>query len=315
VTIHNVTAYVALAAALVHPAVLLLATRVRFRVVDLVYPVGGPKQPWINTTGALALYLLVFVVVTSYFRWQIGRRWWKRLHYTTYALFPLYAVHSLLTDPTLRDAPIDYLDGEKVYVELCVLAVAAAAVWRVRWQQRQPPPRVHRPKRRQAAVMAVLIAACCMSPSALHAQAIGVIGGRPQDSSLMAARISAMRRDRLPANVVLRHRTELRLTPAQVKSLEALVAVESEADRARLQRMVSRSRADLGPSSMGMKTLRSWSGPIDEAALRADARRRAELQADELIEAARERRTAGAVLTPEQRAILERLDASAVRRP
>lgn len=148
VKIHNVTGWAALVFALVHPALLLLPNRIEFRVIDLLYPMSAPKQPWINTAGAAAAYLLMIVVVTSYFRFQMGRRWWKRIHFTTYALFPLYAVHAVLTDPALEDRNIDYLDGEKVFVELCVLAVVAAILVRVRWQRRQPPARVHRERRR-----------------------------------------------------------------------------------------------------------------------------------------------------------------------
>ena len=147
VQIHNLTGYAALAAALVHPALLLLPSRVAFTVVDLLLPINAPKQPLVNTAGAAATYLLLLVVATSYARFRIGRRWWKRIHFTTYALFPLYAVHSMLTDPTLGDHPIDWLDGEKVYVELCVLAVIVAIGLRVRWQRRQPAPRVHRLRR------------------------------------------------------------------------------------------------------------------------------------------------------------------------
>lgn len=150
VRIHNLTGYAALAVSLLHPALLLLPSRVRFGLLDILVPVDAPKQPWINTIGAVAVYLLIFVVVTSYYRFRIGRRWWKRMHYTTYALFPLYAVHSILTDPTLRDAAIDPLDGEKVYVELCVLLVLVAVGARVRWQMRQPPARQHRPKQARA---------------------------------------------------------------------------------------------------------------------------------------------------------------------
>ena len=146
VLIHNYTGYAALGMVLVHPALLLLPNRVEFRVIDLFYPMNAPKQPWINSAGAAAAYLLLLVVVTSYFRFQIGRRWWKRIHFTTYALFPLYAVHAILTDPALKDRNIDYLDGEKVYVELCVLAVVLAIGARVRWQGRQPQARVHRTK-------------------------------------------------------------------------------------------------------------------------------------------------------------------------
>jgi predicted ferric reductase len=151
VLIHNYTGYAALVMVLVHPALLLLPNRVDFHVVDLFYPMNAPKQPYINSTGAAAAYLLALVVVTSYFRFAIGRRWWKRIHFTTYALFPLYAVHAILTDPALKDRSIDYLDGEKVYVELCVLAVMVAIGARVRWQVEQPLARVHRPKAGKAA--------------------------------------------------------------------------------------------------------------------------------------------------------------------
>ncbi|MGH7635224.1 MAG: ferric reductase-like transmembrane domain-containing protein [Gemmatimonadaceae bacterium] len=150
VKIHNVTGWFALAASLVHPAILLLPSRVQFAVLDLFYPIDAPKQPWINTAGAVAVYLLVFVLVTSYFRFEIGRRWWKRMHFTTYALFPLYAVHSILTDPALRDRSIDYLDGEKVYVELCVLAVVLAIAARIEWQRRHPGRRKRRALRAPA---------------------------------------------------------------------------------------------------------------------------------------------------------------------
>jgi methionine sulfoxide reductase heme-binding subunit len=146
VKIHNWTGYAALSAALVHPTLILFSATERFRLKDIVYPLNAPKQAGINTLGAAALYILIFTVVTSYFRFEIGRRWWKKMHLLTYAMFPLYAVHGILTDPTLKDAPLDPFDAEKVFVELCVLAVAAAIAARIRWQVHQPPPRVHRPK-------------------------------------------------------------------------------------------------------------------------------------------------------------------------
>lgn len=93
-----------------------------------------------------ALYVLAFTVVTSYFRFEIGRKLWKPMHYATYVLFVLYAFHAVLTDPTLKDAPLDPLDAEKVYIELCILIVVVATTLRVRWSMKQPPPRHHRPK-------------------------------------------------------------------------------------------------------------------------------------------------------------------------
>lgn len=103
--------------------------------------------------GAVAFWLLAFIVTTSIL-WQerraISRRLWKRTHFATYAMFPLYAVHAIFTDPALKDRPIDPFDGEKVFIEVCILVVALAVVWRVRHQLRQPPARAHRPKTRRA---------------------------------------------------------------------------------------------------------------------------------------------------------------------
>jgi sulfoxide reductase heme-binding subunit YedZ len=146
--LHNWTAYAALAVAGAHPTILLFSSKVHFRVLDIIYPLDGPKQPVINTLGAFALYALIVVVATSYFRRTLGRAWWKRLHFTAYAMAPVFFIHGILTDPELGDAPfhVDPLDGEKLYVELCLVLVLIAAIVRLRWQLRQPPHRVHRPK-------------------------------------------------------------------------------------------------------------------------------------------------------------------------
>ena len=146
IRVHNWTGYAALALSAVHPVIILFSATAKFGIRDILLPLNAPKQPVVNTLGAAALYLLIFTVVTSYFRFDIGRRWWKRMHFATYPLFVLYAAHAILTDPNLKDAPIDPFDGEKVYVELCVLAVIVAIGLRVRWQRQQPPARAHRPK-------------------------------------------------------------------------------------------------------------------------------------------------------------------------
>lgn len=144
--LHNWTAYIALTIASTHPLIILFSSTAKFTLLDILYPVHAPRQPWVNVLGALALYALIFVVLTSYFRRELGRRTWKTLHFSAYGVAALFFVHGILTDPKLKDAPIDFLDGEKVYVELCLLLVIAAVGYRVRWQLRQPPPRVHRPK-------------------------------------------------------------------------------------------------------------------------------------------------------------------------
>jgi len=135
--IHNWNAYVALVLALLHAVLLLAVKSPAFRVIDVIYPVVGPKQPWINTIGAAALYVMIVVVVTSYYRVAIGRDRWKLLHYLTYVLAALFFVHGVFSDPTLKDNPIDYLDGEKVLVEVCALLILGLALYRWRWGVRR----------------------------------------------------------------------------------------------------------------------------------------------------------------------------------
>lgn len=130
--LHNWTAYVALAVAVAHPVVLLFIAKPRFGVLDLVLPLGSPQQPVVNTIGALALYALVFVVATSYGRHRMTRRTWKRLHYVAYGVAGSFVVHGLLADPSLAHHAVDWLDGEKVGVEICAGLLLALGMWRLR---------------------------------------------------------------------------------------------------------------------------------------------------------------------------------------
>jgi predicted ferric reductase len=137
--IHNWNGYLALCVALLHPVILLFADpKVRFRPIDIIYPVHSPVQPGFNVLGAIALYLLIFVAVTTYFRPQLGNRRWKKLHFATYALAVVFYSHAILTNPDLKDVPLDPLDGEKILVEGCALLVLAAVIWRIRMVRPTP---------------------------------------------------------------------------------------------------------------------------------------------------------------------------------
>lgn len=135
--IHNQTGLAALCVSVLHPIVLLFSSTAGFRILDIVFPAWAPKQPTINLIGAGALYTLAFVLITSYCRVQLGRRTWKTLHFTTYLVAGFAFVHSILTNPRLNSAPVDYLDGGKVYIEICLLIVLGAIFLRVRYALRK----------------------------------------------------------------------------------------------------------------------------------------------------------------------------------
>jgi sulfoxide reductase heme-binding subunit YedZ len=131
-TFHNWLGYIGLATALTHPLILLLSSTAGFRLYDIFVPIGAPTQPFESTLGAIAFYLLVIVVLTSYFRQQFAHHTWKLLHYLSYAAATIFFIHGLIEDPNLKNLPIDWIDGEKVYIEACAALVAAATIVRIR---------------------------------------------------------------------------------------------------------------------------------------------------------------------------------------
>lgn len=130
--IHNQTGLAALCVSALHPTILLFSSTAGFRWIDIVFPAWAPKQPVINLIGAGALYVLAFVLITSHYRVELGRRTWKTLHFSTYVVACLAFVHGIFTDPHLNGTPVDYLDGGKLFVEICLLIVLAATFLRVR---------------------------------------------------------------------------------------------------------------------------------------------------------------------------------------
>src|ERR1700761_492074 len=62
--IHNWTAYIAVGLIALHPMLLLFSATVKFHFVDVVLPLNSPGQTLYNCFGAVAFYLVLFVVIT-----------------------------------------------------------------------------------------------------------------------------------------------------------------------------------------------------------------------------------------------------------
>lgn len=138
--LHQWTAYCAVALTLTHPLVLLFLRAPVFRVIDLVWPIHSPLQPKLNLAGAGALYLLMLVFVSSLLRTRMGRPVWRSLHYLVFPAAVLLFLHSILTDPALKDGHPDLLDGGKIFVEAATLVsvLAVAIRWRLRGRGLRP---------------------------------------------------------------------------------------------------------------------------------------------------------------------------------
>jgi methionine sulfoxide reductase heme-binding subunit len=135
--IHNWTAYVALGLVFLHPTLLLFSKTAGFAARDILFPIWSPKQTLYNCLGAVAFYCVLFVVITSYLRARLGSRLWKKLHYVSYAAAAFLFVHGILIDPELNNRAPDWLDGEKILVEVCAALILAATIWRIRYQPKK----------------------------------------------------------------------------------------------------------------------------------------------------------------------------------
>jgi len=134
--LHQWTAYIAIFFVVTHPLVLLFLKEHRFGLFDVLFPIHSYLQPTVNLLGAMALYLLLLVFVSSLLRRPLGRPLWRSLHYLVFPAAVLMFVHSILTDPDLRDGHPDLLDGAKVVLESAALLSIAATAVRVRLRHR-----------------------------------------------------------------------------------------------------------------------------------------------------------------------------------
>jgi len=136
-TFHNWTGYLALATVVLHFGTLLFSSKPVFRLYDVLFPIESPVQPFANNLGALGFYLVTLVVVSSLkrVRTALGRHRWKPIHYATYAAATVFFTHGILADPLLEGRPPDFIDAEKVYVELCALAVLVATFYRIKYRR------------------------------------------------------------------------------------------------------------------------------------------------------------------------------------
>ncbi len=87
-----------LAAALVagHLLTLLLDPYLPFTAINLLLPLNEPYRPMPVILGVFALYVMVALLLTSWFRALMPYSFWRALHYLSFAAFILVTAHGLL---------------------------------------------------------------------------------------------------------------------------------------------------------------------------------------------------------------------------
>ncbi len=133
--LHNYTAYIALGLVVIHAIIIPLDPASGFKFIDLFMPLNARHQPNIVLIGAIAFIALFIAVLTSQklIKKKLGFRLWKNIHLISYCTTVIAVIHGVLMDPLLKDRPTDWIDAEKVYIQLCGLLAIVASILRYRY--------------------------------------------------------------------------------------------------------------------------------------------------------------------------------------
>jgi DMSO/TMAO reductase YedYZ heme-binding membrane subunit len=136
--VHNWTAYMAIILVFLHSFLLLWEKSVSFSWAAILIPFNAPKQNiWVGL-GIISLYAILIVIITTQkkIKNRMGFRFWKNVHLISYGTALLVCLHGIFLDPQLKDRQLDYLDGEKLLCELCLLVLLLATFLRIRYHKK-----------------------------------------------------------------------------------------------------------------------------------------------------------------------------------
>ena len=138
IDVHNYTAYIALALVMVHFLIIPLDPNSKFTYVHLIQPWSAPHQALFVTLGTISFVALMIVMITTQkvIKKKIGTKTWKNIHVISYGTALLFIVHGLVMDPLLKDRPIDFIDPEKLLVELCAIVLMIAFYYRFQFNKK-----------------------------------------------------------------------------------------------------------------------------------------------------------------------------------
>ncbi len=124
-SLHRYVSLLALAFLAVHILTAVLASYAGIGVIAAFIPFASAgDRLWIGI-GAVASDLMLALVATSLLRSHVGRRTWRALHWLAYACWPAAMAHSIGIGRGMRAGRL--LD----LAIACILAVLAAAAWRL----------------------------------------------------------------------------------------------------------------------------------------------------------------------------------------
>ncbi len=139
IDLHNYISYGVLLIVFVHILVLPLDPNSGFSYSSLLWPSNNLHQPIFVWIGYVSLIALLIVIITSQnlIKKALGFNLWKNIHIISYLTGVLFIIHAIVMDPLLKDRAVDFIDAEKVFMELCAIVLLCAFYWRYQYNKKQ----------------------------------------------------------------------------------------------------------------------------------------------------------------------------------
>lgn len=134
--LHRNISLLAVALLAAHVVTTLLDTYVKISWWAAVIPFASAYKTFPVALGTLALDLLVVVALTSLVRGATGHRWWRAVHWTAYAAWPLALAHYLGVGTDARKP------WSLALALTCLAVVFAAVLVRLGAERREGPTRI-----------------------------------------------------------------------------------------------------------------------------------------------------------------------------
>lgn len=123
--LHRNLSLVAVAFLAVHIATAVIDPYAGIGWISVLVPFSSSYHPFWLGLGAVAFDLIIALIVSSLLRPRISHRTWRALHWTAYACWPIAVLHGWGIGGA--DSRLAWVLG---LIVVCVLAVAAALLWR-----------------------------------------------------------------------------------------------------------------------------------------------------------------------------------------
>jgi DMSO/TMAO reductase YedYZ heme-binding membrane subunit/DNA-binding winged helix-turn-helix (wHTH) protein len=136
VDLHQHLSVLGLIFSIFHVVILLGDPVLNFTLVKALVPFvpNGYRPMWMGNLGKAALYLMAIITLSQYVRTRIGPRWWRRLHYASFATYLLTLLHAFFAGSDSAT-----LWAQALYI-VSTLSLVGLTIYRIRVAHKKREP-------------------------------------------------------------------------------------------------------------------------------------------------------------------------------